>query len=124
MIRDSSYKTESLNDTLKVGFGEQTRMFDYPEPGSDCGYTSVRPEEPKSEPLGSCNVRRARRRRWQVVKDNGKHLFDPQQGGSYGVFDQRPLSKDIKEYCIQDVTFMPHLRDIYRRKLLEVKNRA
>ncbi|KAK3117440.1 hypothetical protein LTR53_001205 [Teratosphaeriaceae sp. CCFEE 6253] len=54
-----------------------------------------------------------------VVKDNGKHLFDPQQGGSYGVFDQRPLSKDIKEYCIQDVTFMPHLRDIYRRKLCD-----
>jgi len=101
MIRDSSYKTESLNDTLKVSFGEQTRMFDYSEPGvsqcklavtttttstaatrivtnyngttvpkSDCGalvycqlnltrpdwltkvgYTSVRPEEPKSEPL-------------------------------------------------------------------------
>lgn len=59
------------------------------------------------------------RRRWQVVKDNGKHLFDPQQGGSYAVFDQRPLSKDIKEYCIQDVTFMPHLRDIYRRKLCD-----
>ncbi|KAK0932881.1 hypothetical protein LTR29_015551 [Friedmanniomyces endolithicus] len=37
------------------------------------------------------------RQRWQVVKDNGKHLFDPQRGGSYAVFDQRPLSKDILE---------------------------
>ncbi|KAK3614368.1 hypothetical protein LTR22_027807 [Elasticomyces elasticus] len=25
------------------------------------------------------------RRRWQVVKDNGKNLFDPQRGGSYAV---------------------------------------
>ncbi|KAK1048053.1 hypothetical protein LTR74_017615 [Friedmanniomyces endolithicus] len=56
---------------------------------------------------------------WQLVKDNGKHLFDPQRGGSYAVFDQRPLQKDIKEYCTQDVTFMPHLRDIYRRKLCD-----
>ncbi|KAK0263115.1 hypothetical protein LTR35_017614 [Friedmanniomyces endolithicus] len=59
------------------------------------------------------------RQRWQLVKDNGKHLFDPQRGGSYAVFDQRPLQKDIKEYCTQDVTFMPHLRDIYRRKLCD-----
>ncbi|KAK0301567.1 hypothetical protein LTR82_018244, partial [Friedmanniomyces endolithicus] len=59
------------------------------------------------------------RRRWQLVKDNGKHLFDPQRDGSYAVFDQRPLQKDIKEYCTQDVTFMPHLRDIYRRKLCD-----
>ncbi|KAK5701104.1 hypothetical protein LTR17_022901 [Elasticomyces elasticus] len=59
------------------------------------------------------------RRRWQVVKDNGKHLFDPQRGGSYAVFDERPLSKDIKEYCTQDVTFMPHLRDLYRMKLCD-----
>ncbi|KAK5107068.1 hypothetical protein LTR62_001886 [Meristemomyces frigidus] len=36
------------------------------------------------------------RRRWQAVKDQGKRLFDPQQGGSYAVFDQRPLSQDVK----------------------------
>ncbi|KAK3614951.1 hypothetical protein LTR22_027616 [Elasticomyces elasticus] len=59
------------------------------------------------------------RRRWQVVKDNGKQLFDPQRVGSYAVFDQRPLSKDILVYCTQDVTFMPHLRDVYRSKLCD-----
>ncbi|KAK0260693.1 hypothetical protein LTS00_018167, partial [Friedmanniomyces endolithicus] len=63
-------------------------------------------------------------RRCQVVKDNGKHLFDPQQGGSYAVFDQRPLSKDIKEYCTQDVAFMPHLRDVYRRELCDAWGRT
>ncbi|KAK0971855.1 hypothetical protein LTR54_017700 [Friedmanniomyces endolithicus] len=63
------------------------------------------------------------RRRWQLVKDNGKYLFDPQRGGSYAVFDQRPLQKDIKEYCTQDVTFMPHPRDIYRRKLCDAWRR-
>ncbi|KAK4904414.1 hypothetical protein LTR49_026124 [Elasticomyces elasticus] len=54
-----------------------------------------------------------------VGKDNGKHLFNPQQGGSYVVFDHRPLSRDIKEYCVQGVTFMPRLRDIYSRKLCD-----
>lgn len=60
---------------------------------------------------------------WQSVKDNGKHLFDPQLGGSYAVFDQRPVSKDIKGYCVRDVTFMPHLHDMYRRKLCDAWRR-
>ncbi|KAK0866001.1 hypothetical protein LTR87_015181 [Friedmanniomyces endolithicus] len=39
MLRDSCYKTESLNETLKESFGEQTRMFDYPESGvSQCKF--------------------------------------------------------------------------------------
>lgn len=57
--------------------------------------------------------------KWQKVKDKGHDLFDPAKGGTYAVFDQRPLSDDIREYCIQDVTFMPHLREIYRAKLCD-----
>ncbi|KAF7198323.1 hypothetical protein HII31_00062 [Pseudocercospora fuligena] len=57
------------------------------------------------------------KQRWQAIKDKGKTLFDPHRGGSYAVFDERPLSEDIKRYCTQDVTFMPHLRDIYRSRL-------
>ncbi|KAK3614468.1 hypothetical protein LTR56_026753 [Elasticomyces elasticus] len=57
------------------------------------------------------------KRTWRAVKDKGKSLFDPHQGGTYAVFDRRPLSSEVMEYCTQDVTLMPHLRDIYRGKL-------
>lgn len=59
------------------------------------------------------------RKRWREVKEYGKRLFDPQQGGTYAVFDRRPLSDEIREYCTQDVTLMPHLREIYREKLCD-----
>jgi exonuclease 3'-5' domain-containing protein 1 len=56
---------------------------------------------------------------WQKVKDKDRNLFNPIQGGSYAVFDQRPLSQDIMIYCVQDVTLMPHLRQVYRAKLCD-----
>lgn len=59
------------------------------------------------------------RRTWRAVKDQGKRLFDPQQGGTYAVFDRRPLSKEVKDYCTQDVSLMPHLWDKYRGKLCD-----
>ncbi|KAK0301575.1 hypothetical protein LTR82_018239 [Friedmanniomyces endolithicus] len=34
MLQDSCYKTESLDATLKQSFGEQSRIFDYPESGA------------------------------------------------------------------------------------------
>jgi exonuclease 3'-5' domain-containing protein 1 len=57
--------------------------------------------------------------RWQMVKDQGRKLFDPAHGGSYAVFDQRPLSDEIEDYCCQDVAFMPHLCENYREKLCD-----
>ena len=59
------------------------------------------------------------RQAWQKVKDKGRDLFDPGRGGSYAVFDQRPLSQEVMEYCVQDVTLMPHLREVYRSKLCD-----
>jgi exonuclease 3'-5' domain-containing protein 1 len=56
---------------------------------------------------------------WKNVKEKGKTLFDPRYGGSYAVFDERPLSPEIHTYCVQDVTLMPHLRTIYRTKLCD-----
>ncbi|KAF4547160.1 Hypothetical protein D9617_55g071540 [Elsinoe fawcettii] len=59
------------------------------------------------------------KREWQEVKDRGKNLFDPARGGSYTVFDERPLSEDMKRYCVQDVAYMPILRETYRLKLCD-----
>lgn len=59
------------------------------------------------------------RQRWQKVKDRGRELFDPARGGNYAVFDRRPLTADVMDYCVQDVVFMPHLREVYRAKLCD-----
>jgi exonuclease 3'-5' domain-containing protein 1 len=54
-----------------------------------------------------------------AIKEKGIKLFDPKKGGSYAVFDARPLSEDIKKYCVQDVQFMPKLWAVYRGKMSE-----
>ena len=37
-------------------------------------------------------------------------MFKPEYGGSYEVFNQRPISEDIISYCIGDVQHLPELR--------------
>lgn len=51
----------------------------------------------------------ADQRAWKKTKDAGVQLFSPQKGGSYAVFDVRPLPAELEAYCAQDVTFMPAL---------------
>ena len=50
---------------------------------------------------------------WTEVKNSGVHLFAPERGGSYAVFDQRPLADVIVRYCVNDVRYLPLLRDEY-----------
>ena len=59
-------------------------------------------------------------RRWREVKEKGRRLFAPECGGSYAVFDARPLPAEIKQYCAQDVSLMPNLREAYLEKLCDV----
>jgi exonuclease 3'-5' domain-containing protein 1 len=54
---------------------------------------------------------------WKEVKDGGKKLFAPELGGSYAVFDERPLSAEIVTYSVQDVLYMPALRKTYLGQL-------
>lgn len=54
---------------------------------------------------------------WKETKDKGKRLFAPECGGSYEVFNTRPLSDVIKLYCIQDVQYLPRLWSVYKRKI-------
>lgn len=54
---------------------------------------------------------------WTAVKEKGKQLFLPENGGSYAVFDKRPLSDEIATYCVQDVTYLPVLWLAYARKI-------
>ncbi|KAM0811431.1 putative Ribonuclease H-like domain-containing protein [Seiridium cardinale] len=52
---------------------------------------------------------------WQDTKKKGRQLFAPELGGSYKVFNDRPLSDAIKLYCVQDVKLLPRLWLHYNR---------
>lgn len=54
---------------------------------------------------------------WKYIKDNGQRLFAPERGGSYEVFNSRPLSEAIIKYCAQDVRVLPNLWAFYNGKL-------
>ena len=66
-----------------------------------------------------CQIGYEEKAEWWRVKEKVRDLFDPSRGGSYAVFDQRPLSSEVERYCTQDVAFMPHLCKIYRGKLCD-----
>ncbi|KAI1291134.1 ribonuclease H-like domain-containing protein [Xylaria venustula] len=52
-----------------------------------------------------------------VKKVEAIRLFNPKHGGSYEVFNQRPLLEVIRNYCVQDVKYLPRLWDLYSAKL-------
>ncbi|KAK0612665.1 ribonuclease H-like domain-containing protein [Bombardia bombarda] len=54
---------------------------------------------------------------WKAVKEKGAKLFAPERGGTYQVFNERPLSEEIRLYCAQDVQFLPRLWSHYDAKL-------
>jgi exonuclease 3'-5' domain-containing protein 1 len=54
---------------------------------------------------------------WKRTKERGAKLYDPKKGGSYEIFNERPLKPEIVEYCAQDVTLLPELWDAYNTKL-------
>jgi exonuclease 3'-5' domain-containing protein 1 len=51
---------------------------------------------------------------FRTIKEQGVRLFDPARGGSYAVFDQRPLNAEVAKYCAQDVLHMPALYDVFK----------
>jgi exonuclease 3'-5' domain-containing protein 1 len=53
----------------------------------------------------------------QRVKEEGVKLFAPEKGGTYEVFNKRPLSDAIGLYCVQDVRWLPALYQTYLRKV-------
>jgi len=47
---------------------------------------------------------------WKLAKEKGERLFKAEHGGSYEVFNERPVPKDIISYCVGDVQYLPELR--------------
>jgi exonuclease 3'-5' domain-containing protein 1 len=56
-------------------------------------------------------------REFEARKQMGLKLFAPEKGGSYEVFNERPVRPEIVEYCVQDVEFLPVLWGKYKTKL-------
>jgi exonuclease 3'-5' domain-containing protein 1 len=66
---------------------------------------------------------------WMSTKETGIRLFAPERGGSYEVFNIRPMPEAIRQYCKQDVQFLPRLWQHYSSKLapkwaIKVENAA
>ena len=52
---------------------------------------------------------------WKAIKDTGIALFSPDKGGSYLVFEERPLDPRISLYCAQDVSLLFDLEAALKR---------
>lgn len=52
-----------------------------------------------------------------ATKKIGKKLFSPEHGGSFEVFELRPLPEEIVQYCVQDVPLLPKMWQIYNQAL-------
>jgi len=57
------------------------------------------------------------RTEWKSAKERGLRLFHPDYDGSYEVFNTRPMSIDIIRYCVNDVVYLPQLRQVYWTRL-------
>jgi exonuclease 3'-5' domain-containing protein 1 len=49
--------------------------------------------------------------RSQLAKQKGEELFNPKHGGTYVVFNIRPIPRDMIFYCVGDVQYLPELRE-------------
>ncbi|KAL2062043.1 hypothetical protein VTL71DRAFT_6309 [Oculimacula yallundae] len=56
-------------------------------------------------------------RAWKDTKEKGLDLFLPERGGSYEIFNTRPLPEAVFLYCVQDVHFIPKLWQNYNSLL-------
>ncbi|CZT53177.1 uncharacterized protein RSE6_14640 [Rhynchosporium secalis] len=63
------------------------------------------------------------RKTCKETKEKGLNFFAPERGGSYEVFNLRPLPEAVSLYCIQDVHFMPRLWKLYNSKLRQLGRR-
>lgn len=57
------------------------------------------------------------KRAWLSVKEDTVSRFDPTQGGSYEIFNDRPLSPTVEQYCVQDVQLLPNLAQVYESRI-------
>ncbi|KAF3159742.1 hypothetical protein TWF751_000636 [Orbilia oligospora] len=67
--------------------------------------------------LANAGLSAAEAVRMDHVKQRGLRLFAPEKGGSYEVFNRRPLPDELLEYCVQDVQYLPVLLRNFKQRL-------
>lgn len=46
---------------------------------------------------------------WKLAKEKGERSFKAEFGGSYKIFEQRPIPTEIISYCVGNVQYLPQL---------------
>ena len=59
---------------------------------------------------------------WKLAKEKGGRLFKAEFGGSYKVFEQRPIPNEIISYCVGDVQYLPRLWSKFRSSTIECRD--
>jgi exonuclease 3'-5' domain-containing protein 1 len=54
---------------------------------------------------------------WQRTKKEVVKIFDPKLGGSYEVFNERPLPEILMSYCVGYIQLLPILSATYQSRL-------
>jgi len=54
---------------------------------------------------------------WLATKSAVHALYSPDRGGSYEIFNERPMRPAMVMYCAQDVQCLPKLVEVYARKM-------
>jgi exonuclease 3'-5' domain-containing protein 1 len=54
---------------------------------------------------------------WKKAKEQGERLFKAELGGSYEVFNQRPIPEAIVSYCVGDVQCLLILHNRFKLAL-------
>ncbi|KAL5406975.1 hypothetical protein PMIN04_011854 [Paraphaeosphaeria minitans] len=60
--------------------------------------------------------------RWKLTKKNGERLFKPELGGSYEVFNRRPIPKELIGYCVGDVKYLADLRNFFLAQIHNIRH--
>lgn len=60
------------------------------------------------------------RSRFESIKTAGQRLFAPEFGGTYEVFNTRPMPDAIIDYCAGDVILLPRLYEKYTRAMTPI----
>lgn len=58
----------------------------------------------------------SQKRDWKMTKEKGLKLFHPAKGGSYDVFNTRSLDPGMVRYCVNNMQYLPLLRNLYWRR--------
>lgn len=59
----------------------------------------------------------AARAEWQSTQEGGSHLYGPEKGGRYEIFEERPMRPELVKYCATKVALLPGLYNTYKAKL-------